>query len=724
MIEQTGNSVTAVAAFTASKAGKTGLTVTVDVYRIGAGVLFSALSASELGGGLYYYTLSGTNTGNSDDYLFVFKTTDTTVDYKSAFAMWSVGRAGINHLNADISSRMATFTLPGNFAALVIDVSGNVNSNLAKLLGTSIPAEAVAGNYATNWKKLLDADVVGAIKTVTDKILFDGSNFVKATAQDIASGVVTTIQSGLMLLSSYYNPQTDLSNLLTRLSAARAGYLDNLSGGAVALHSDIAALNQSASRNVILANLGQIERPESGTTTFNIDARFFDKSGNPVDTDSTPTLTATGNVTGSLAGNLSSATHITTGVYRWTYTAHAADNLEQYAFDVAGAISSVAYGIRSYSELVDDVSANFNTSDRTMISAVYNKLPSRSNIAGSASSDGNVVADVQTGVAAIPTNPLLTSDTRLNHLNADISAVLTSSAFSTALSALQSHGDSNWETAVISSLLTSSAFNSAMSALQSHGDDTWSAADVSALLTAAGFATAISSLETFGNTHWSTADVAALLTSAAFTTAITNLQTHGDDNWEGSGSVDLSDVATKEDITDLETFGNIHWLTANGFATAADVPTVDDIVQGILGHTTGGFAPDTVGGKLALLDVSVTLTMVAPFDPDTRELHLVHCDDYTLLGTNILPTWENSLWTTHSLLSAYKVVLVGTSVGGATMFFDLDVMTATKVRLQVTEAETCLLLKGDLFLTDIKVWHTMGDAHPATLVIDQVVRIL
>lgn len=62
--------------FIASKIGKTGLTVTVDVYGPG-GVEASAQAATEIGGGLYSYTHTDATPG---DYMAVFKTADATVD--------------------------------------------------------------------------------------------------------------------------------------------------------------------------------------------------------------------------------------------------------------------------------------------------------------------------------------------------------------------------------------------------------------------------------------------------------------------------------------------------------------------------------------------------------------------------------------------------------------------------------------------------------------------
>ena len=59
MLTKQGVALTFYAMFIASKVGKTGLTVTVDVLETTSGTpIVSGGSATELAGGLYYYTLS------------------------------------------------------------------------------------------------------------------------------------------------------------------------------------------------------------------------------------------------------------------------------------------------------------------------------------------------------------------------------------------------------------------------------------------------------------------------------------------------------------------------------------------------------------------------------------------------------------------------------------------------------------------------------------------
>lgn len=191
---------------------------------------------------------------------------------------------------------------------------------------------------------------------------------------------------------------TKLAALDSRLTSSRAGYLDNLNvGGVVASQADINALNQSASRGIILTTVGQYERPESSSTTFQIEARTYSADGAAVNADSTPTLTATGITSGSLAANLGSATNPSTGVYRWTYSVASSATLEQIRFDLSAVISSDTQTMSVHSQVVDSVAVTFTTGDRTKLEAVYDKLPSKAYITGTANADGDIQADEATG---------------------------------------------------------------------------------------------------------------------------------------------------------------------------------------------------------------------------------------------------------------------------------------------------------------------------------------
>lgn len=167
--------------------------------------------------------------------------------------------------------------------------------------------------------------------------------------------------------------KTDTGNLASRLTSARAGYLDNLNvGGNVASHADFLAINQSASKHLLLVTVGQYEPGE----TYTVEMRTFTAAdGSAVNADTTPTLTATGNVSGSLAANLSAATNPATGVYRWTYTPGATPTLEQIRFDGSATISSAAFTLSAYSQTVDEATAVFTATDQGHLTSIFNKLP-------------------------------------------------------------------------------------------------------------------------------------------------------------------------------------------------------------------------------------------------------------------------------------------------------------------------------------------------------------
>jgi hypothetical protein len=106
MIQQQGNALTFYAHYIAAKVSKTGLTVTVDVYEATTGTpIVSGASATELGGGLYYYTLASGSVDANGSYIAIFKTADTSVDQQHLPSIWQVGTTWVANLDTTISSR-------------------------------------------------------------------------------------------------------------------------------------------------------------------------------------------------------------------------------------------------------------------------------------------------------------------------------------------------------------------------------------------------------------------------------------------------------------------------------------------------------------------------------------------------------------------------------------------------------------------------------------------
>ncbi len=166
MTEQIGVALRSVAWFSSLGLGTTGLTVTVDVYRNGS-IIVTGASATEIGGGFYGYTLADSHNTVEGLYLFLYKTTTTTVDQQHLVHGIEVGLAGVENLDASISSRMASaaYTAPDNASISSIKAkTDNLPSNPAD---ESLLEAAIAAIPAAPTAAAIDAQLSGTHGTGT-----------------------------------------------------------------------------------------------------------------------------------------------------------------------------------------------------------------------------------------------------------------------------------------------------------------------------------------------------------------------------------------------------------------------------------------------------------------------------------------------------------------------------------------------------------------------------
>lgn len=290
--------------------------------------------------------------------------------------------------NANAEAAGGLFTRGTGAGQISQEDNGYISVNLKAILRTVL-TETTFGWIAAAFKQFFDIGTpTGTMKYLTRVSLVD-----TVTANTDMRG--TDNAASAIALGAL---QDDVDTLLGRLTASRAGYLDNLNtSGVVATQADINALNQSASRRVILTTVGQYERPDAGTIEYTIEARTYSDDGVPMDATGTPTLAATGQTSGNLSGNLGTITNPSTGVYRWIYTVETADTLEQVRFDFSAVVDGDTIPMAVYTQVCDYTGADFTTADRTKLEAVYNKLPSKNYLAGTNNSDGDVQIDESTG---------------------------------------------------------------------------------------------------------------------------------------------------------------------------------------------------------------------------------------------------------------------------------------------------------------------------------------
>lgn len=209
--------------------------------------------------------------------------------------------------------------------------------------------------------RAIEANVINATAVADDTI--DGGA--------IAASGVTKIQANLATSAAQTTAQTDLTTLTGRLSALRAGYLDNLNvGGNVASSAEVVSI-QNNTRVVRVVN-GVIERPDAGTTTYRIELLLYDSVGNMEAPDSAPTIALVNQVGTDRSARLDSPTMalVSSGRYRAIYTADVADPLEQlvWTFSVVEGGNTRLYG--NTSVVVDTTAVDFTAADRTKLDRI------------------------------------------------------------------------------------------------------------------------------------------------------------------------------------------------------------------------------------------------------------------------------------------------------------------------------------------------------------------
>jgi len=211
-LEQTGVALTFYAFFVASKQGVTGITVTVDVWRVNTSAsptqVVTAGSATAVGGGLYLYQLASASVTVEGEYIAIFKTTSSTPDQQEIPAIWVVSKAGTEYLDASVASRLptASYTAPSSVTSLQADVTtilGRTDVATSTRLASSAYAPATGSGSSTYVVTILQPDGLTAIEGCAVWISTDsaGATVVAGTLYTSAAGVATfTIDPGAYYL--------------------------------------------------------------------------------------------------------------------------------------------------------------------------------------------------------------------------------------------------------------------------------------------------------------------------------------------------------------------------------------------------------------------------------------------------------------------------------------------------------------------------------------------
>lgn len=224
----------------------------------------------------------------------------------------------------------------------------------------------------------------------------DLGNVENATATLNLSGTSVGTASALGAQAKLdVNTEVDTALSDAGVTSTRQGKLDNIPASTVASQADVLAINQSASRRIVLFTSFNYEIPSSGSDTYEIELRTNDPDG-AAETPSSVTLTASGN-SGSYDARISASSTPATGVTRWTFTVQSTDVSEQVRLRVSAVLADATFTASAYPNLTNVDAQDFTSSDRTKLEAVYAKLPSANYLTGTASSNGSGYSTLTTG---------------------------------------------------------------------------------------------------------------------------------------------------------------------------------------------------------------------------------------------------------------------------------------------------------------------------------------
>jgi len=260
--------------------------------------------------------------------------------------------------------------------------NGNIKSSLLEIITTAL-TEGATGRLATAWQKAWNV----ASSTWTSASINQGAdnNTILASGTYGLSALKTLIDAISTKTTNLPSDPADASEIATQLTA---------------ILNAINAANYAQTRFRFSIPEG-VEVPESGTAAYVLGINTYNASGVLTDLDSTPSLSAYYVDGTSAAALFGSVTRSDTGLYSVTLSLAAGTAANKFVRVVGtGAMSGDSLGMTDYVWIRNDISPDFSSTDRTKLEAIHGKLPSKSYLAGTSNSDGDIQLDEATGTVA------------------------------------------------------------------------------------------------------------------------------------------------------------------------------------------------------------------------------------------------------------------------------------------------------------------------------------
>lgn len=319
------------------------------------------------------------------------------------------GVVASNMRGTDNAMLAASYTAPDNANIVAAAASAATAASQATTAATQATTAAtnavtletrLTAGRATNLDNLNAAITTRSSHSAADVLTYSNAN----------GGILSSNMRGTdsaLLAASYVAP--DNANIVIaaadataakaaavnvdgRLTNTRAGYLDNLSGGPVATQATVQSITNTTRVKLVAPAEAQI--PASASRTFVIDILLYDTSGNMEAPDALPTLAAANEGGTDRSANVGAVSLVSVGHYRSSYTVTSAHAEEQIVFTASAVEGGQTLKATHVMPVVGtSTGGGFTTADRSKLEAVFNKLPSKPYIVGTAAADGDINVD-------------------------------------------------------------------------------------------------------------------------------------------------------------------------------------------------------------------------------------------------------------------------------------------------------------------------------------------
>lgn len=356
----------------------------------------------------------------------VYRATANAANFNASSTPMRILIQAVDDLATDIIIQTTEVLIVNGQILSITDIATGVWASATRSLTDKVGFALSAAGILAIWHQLASAIVTAGtigkllVDNINATIASRSSHTAAAAGTDAAAKVLATPANlletdtggevSLKVATQLQIDQTDANaaSVQARLTAARAGYLDNLNvAGIVPTQAEVLAIQNNTRIRVVVPSEMQI--PGSGNTLYLLEIFLYDSQGAMEAPDSLPTIAAANHLGTDRSSNLGTVTLVSTGHYKVTYdvaAAHAVEPVTVIWSIVEDGETRKHAGITHVSNVT--AAMGFNSSDRTNLNSVNTNVDVAVSTRSSHSA-ADAGTDAALKILATPAN-LLTTD--------------------------------------------------------------------------------------------------------------------------------------------------------------------------------------------------------------------------------------------------------------------------------------------------------------------------